>query len=337
MKKGCGLLVAIVFLFLCSGCQNRSSTDDAISENTNESNSDAGNSFIFNSDTIANLSQVAELFDWSEVRGLNCDCEVEIQLEDASVPEEIIEVLISVNDRDDRNDELYQNYLSVNYSSVDLEAVADTEFGNSVYYDLIKNKGIIDMKQVDIDYDNEYEYILEYMEGSDGNTACSVYKNVEEEIREVYYTFEDYVQYELLELEDRYYILAGDCVAYYDVTMSDWRSVNCRRTVTDFEPHEFYSELQLEEDILFQDIDLVHREDWEQQNSFSFEFICGNPAVLERQINEEAYYYVCTDFQNHERQDQNDRLLFIVKENEKGDFEIVKAFYLAAEYQLLVE
>lgn len=72
------------------------------------------------------------------------------------------------------NDELYKNYLSANYISIDLETVTNTELGNSIYYDLIKNRGIIDIKQVDIDYDNEYEYLVEYMEGSDGNAACSV-------------------------------------------------------------------------------------------------------------------------------------------------------------------
>lgn len=72
------------------------------------------------------------------------------------------------------NDELYKNYLSANYISIDLETVTNTELGNSIYFDLIKNRGIIDIKQVDIDYDNEYEYLVEYMEGSDGNAACSV-------------------------------------------------------------------------------------------------------------------------------------------------------------------
>lgn len=235
------------------------------------------------------------------------------------------------------NDELYKNYLSANYISIDLETVTNTELGNSIYYDLIKNRGIIDIKQVDIDYDNEYEYLVEYMEGSDGNAACSVLKNVEEEIKEIYYIFQDYAQYELLELNDRYYILAGDYIAYYDTITNDWHSVNCIRTVTDFNQYEFYSESQLGEDIIFQDIDLVHKEDWKQQNFFTYEFICGSPMVLERQINEEVYYYVCTDFQNHERKNRDDRLLFIVKENEEGDFQIVKAYYLVAEIQLIVE
>lgn len=354
MKKICVVIPIILLLSSCFGCQNKQLTNDTITENVNENNMDEDEQnsnntdfvlncddtitdFTFNTNTIANLSKVTEMFDWSNMRELICDYEVEIQLKDDSVPEEIIEVLISVNDRDDINDELYKNYLSANYICIDLETVTNTELGNSVLYDLIKNRGIIDIKQVDIDYDNEYEYLVEYMEGSDGNAACSVFKNVQEEIKEVYYIFEDYTHYELLELNDRYYILAGDYVVYYNVTTSAWCSVNCERTVTDFKPCEFYSESQIGEDIIFQDIDLVHRGDWEQQDSFAFEFICGNPMVLERQINKEAYYYVCTDFQNHERKNRDDRLLFIVKENEEGDFEIIKAYYLAADFQLVVE
>lgn len=59
--------------------------------------------------------------------------------------------------------------------------------------------------------------------------------------------------------------------------------------------------------------------------------------ALEQQIEGETYYYVCTDFRNHEHKNRDDRLLFIIKENTEENFEIIKAYYLVAKVKLVVE
>lgn len=340
------VVITLFLLILCVGCQNNKYVDSTTTENVNESsaeereqiapNSDDKN-FSLSANKIVNLNEVTKRFDWSYLHGLTCDYEVEVRLEDYFVPEEIIEILISANDGDSTNDELYKNNLSDSNIAINLEDLSNTEFGNSIYYDLVKNRGIINTIQVDIDYDSEYEYLVEYYEGTDGYTAVSVFKKVEGEMKEIYYIFEEDSCYKLLELNDRYYILAGDCVAYFDTVMGSWHSVNVSRTVTNFDKFEFYSQAQLEENTIFENIDLVHKENWERQDAFNYEFICGMPLALEQQIEGETYYYVCTDFRNHEHKNRDDRLLFIIKENTEENFEIIKAYYLVAKVKLVVE
>lgn len=185
-KKIYAAIVIFLLLSLC-GCQSSHHTYDANDTSSKESNDedmDINIDFIFNETNITNLADIVENFDW-DIRKSTHDFEVENQIEEGTVPNEILNVLLSVNDGDDKNDELYQEYLSVHADSLYYEeTIGNSELNDSAFFQSIAERGILNTRQIDIDYDGEYEYLIEYAEGTQGYSALSILKNVSGEMKE---------------------------------------------------------------------------------------------------------------------------------------------------------
>lgn len=325
MKK-LDIAIICVLIYVYCGCRENIPFNDIIVEGTKTEG------FLFDEEKLVNIQEVLNSFYHPDFKR---NIEVVNDLEKADIPQEMIEVLISENGGSEE-DEIYKRYLSDNYTNIDLSNMNDTELRNVT--DLIGDRAVYDIKKVDIDYDGECEYLIEYAEGTGDKKAISIFKNVDRKLSEIYYIFDEYGHYELLEQENKFYILAGDYIVYYNKTAEDWEKINVSKTVLDYEAYEFFSDSQLlEEKDIINSIDLLDRTDWVKVYEYSYTLICGTPNILKQKIGEDNYIYIYTDFRNHTRNDRSDRLLFVAKEVPGGQYEIIKAYYLVADIQLSIE
>ena len=350
MKKGCTLLLLILLLngIACNGNQsledsimdsnseneiNEESIGNEVSEEYVENNSEQNcvqeseTVFIFDENNVSNLQEIVEEFPWEEVRALSHECEVENSMSETTVPQEIIDVLISVND-ENADDNLIADYAAENYTLIEPEDVKEIR-------NFFGDVSILYIKELDIDYDNEEEYLVLHGEGNKYK-AMTLFEYVDGKLTESVRFFDHEAYYELLEVNGKYYILLDTTIEYYDEMTGEWDSISIKRRTIEYNVYEYYGVDVLSEDIFLQDVDLLNRRDWRQEETYEYELICGKPQILEKEINNETYYYVVTDFRHHLRDDRKDRLLFIVK-CEDEVYEIVKAYYLAADLELIVE
>ena len=178
MKK---IAIAIIcaLICVCCGCHENIPSKDKTEEETETEG------FLFDEEKLVNMQEVLNSFYYPDFKR---DIEVENDLK-TDMPQEMIEVLISENDGSE-DDEIYKRYLSDNYTNIDLSNMNDTELGNIA--DLIGDRAVYSIKKADIDYDREYEYLIEYAEGTGDKKAISIFKNVDGKLSEIYYIFEEY-------------------------------------------------------------------------------------------------------------------------------------------------
>ncbi len=314
-----------VLLFLLCGCHENEPFNN-ISEENNEKID-----FLFDEEKNINMKEAIDSFDYPE---FTRNVEIKNNLKLNYFPEEIVDVLVSEN-VEGEDSQLYIKYLSDNYISINTLIDNNPEFGNMT--NLIGDRVVYDIKKTDIDYDGVYEYLIEYSEGAGAKKAFSIFKNIDDKMTEVFYFFEEYGHYELLEFDNEFYILAGNYVLHYNKMIGEWEKITIKRVVMDYEKYEFFSNSQFAEEYFFNNIDLVNRTNWIKGADVSFSFICGSPDILINKMDDNVYFYVYVDFKNHTFDDRDDRLLFIIKEQQNGDFEIVKAYYLAAKLQLIIQ
>ena len=339
MKKICAILV-IMLITVTIGCNRNQDSNNIIVHNEDvlgiegeeeqisesEETNNVEINFEFNENTVVNLQKVVEEFDWSQISNLTYEYEIENLSTYETVPQEVYDVLISVNDGNP-TDNLVQNYVSKNYVAVNPETIDTTIYLGDLW--------VSDIKKADIDYDGVNEYLIRHAEGNK-YTALSVVELVDGKMQVTYYISLEYGYYELLEIGERYYILAGEEAVYYDWGVGDWNSIKISRETTGYNAYPCYSNIETKDDIFLQDIDLLDKKDWVVQNNCTYEFISGKPRIYFSVINNEIYYYIFTDFREHDLGNKNDRLLFVVK-YDGVNYEIVKAYYLAADLKLIVE
>lgn len=336
MKKIC-LILVIMLITVTIGCNRNQDNSNTIVDNEDvigiegeaDKISEIDNTeidFEFNENTVANLQQVATEFDWSKISNLTYEYEIKNLSTYDTIPQEVYDVLISVNDGNAK-DNLIQSYLSKNYVSVNPEDMDTTPYLGDLW--------VSDIKEADIDYDGENEYLIRHAEGNK-YSALSIVESVNGEMQVTYYISLEYGYYELLEIEGRYYILADEEVVYYDSEIGEWNSIKISRVTMGYKAHQCYGNIETEDDLFLQDIDLLDKKDWAKQSSYTYEFISGEPLIKEREINDRIYYYVFTDFREHDLCNKTDRLLFVVK-CEDESYEIVKAYYLAADVKIRID
>lgn len=332
MKKN-RLIILGITLLVCFGCQGNQEINDTTSEFMNdndleessESEIDNIQPFTFSEEKIINLQEVTEAFPWTRYEH---DFKVEVDMEKIDIPEEILEVLVSENNGS-INSELYNNYLTDDAVSVDLD---------TVNVEILGDTPILSMKRLDINYDGMDEYLIWHANGAVGDIAVTICNSVDGKMKELYFiSGDDDPHYEVLEVNDQYYILAGNYVTYYDTELQDWCKVAMDWRPISYERHEFYSNTEISEDDLFANIDLSKRVNWTWQNVYEYSFICGSPHVFQKMIGKHAYYYVYTDFRNHSRNNRSDRLLFVLQNAPNKKFEIIEAYYLVPELELTVD
>lgn len=350
MKKECILLLLIILLNGIA-CNSYQSLDDSITESNSENEineesienevseqyvengseqayeQESETVFIFDEHHVSNIQEIVEAFPWKEVRALSHECEVENSASENAVPQEIIDVLISVND-ENADDNLIADYAAENFTLIETEKM---EAIRNFFGDI----SILYIKELDIDYDNDNEYLVLHEEGNKYR-AMTLFEYVDGNLTESARFFDHEGYYEILEVDGKFYILLDTTVEYYDEMAGEWESISISRKTIEYNIYEYYGMDELSEDIFLQDVDLLDRTDWIQGDTYEYELICGQPQILEKEIENETYYYVVTDFRHHLRDDRKDRLLFVVRD-EGESYEIVRAYYLAADVKLIIE
>ena len=302
--------------------------------------------FIFNDETVTNFTKVMELWNWDFINGATHDFEVVNQVENDYVSKEVIDILIAMNNGN-RNfelyDESYKDYIAKDYISIDPDdknRISELTDLNEILY----SGPLLEIKVVDIDQDNEYEYLMIEENGRLG-ASVDVYDNMNGEIVSAYFATLDRDLIgvpELLEINNRYYILMDKYVGFYDIQSENWKEISVDRYTTDYKPYEFYSSMQLDEDEILKNVDLLGHEDagWEmQEERFAFFNPTSDiayPWITKQIIDGKIYYYVISGFSPNNPNNSNDRVLFLVKESNEGKYEIVKAYYLVADLKLVI-
>lgn len=300
--------------------------------------------FIFNDEIIVNYREVMELWDDSYYRDIGHDFEVENRVDDESVPKELIDILVATNNGNwwcNEGYRSYDDYIVKDYTSIDPDDETQmdgldqlvTFHNENFYYD-----SLCEIKLVDIDYDGEYEYLAVATNYKAGYIIV-VYDNIDGEI--VYGDYHVWLHQsrlgvpELLEIGEKYYLLGDTYAGFYDPIAESWTDIVVDRYTTGYHMYEFYSNTQLEDEKIFEGVDLMGEEDWIELKEIT-DFL-DQPNVLEHEIEGETYYYVLSDFTRHLPDDENDRVLFLIQKNDAGKYEIVKVYYLAADLKLVIE
>ncbi|MCH5281468.1 MAG: hypothetical protein J1E61_08350 [Lachnospiraceae bacterium] len=337
--------------------QIREKVDNAATSDT-ESESDY--SYVY--ENVINIEEVRESWDdfYLERRSFGHEYEVEDRVTDDYIPKEIIDVLTALNNGNWDEEpfaETYKNYLADDDISIDtyleggyihidpddIDKIAEFADLDDLYFlDVFNVSGIM---LVDIDYDNEKECIAETYNDRNGATWFHIYDTKDGEVEEVYRIGPEpgVGKTELLKIDGKYFMLTNSYMGFYDPRNGSWTEVSVERNATAYTSHEFYSNTQLEDEKFLEGIDLMDAKDsWKKQEKDFFGFYDSahdpnnlyKPRVMEQKIEGEIYYYVLSDFSYHCRNDEYDRILFVIKEADNDKFEIVKAYYLVADLQL---
>ena len=373
MKKWIGIILACSVM-LQTGCMQNETIEDeidismeegasaAIDISTKEETADTDNSktYIIDKEKIINFE---EAFLELDIPNPPNDFSRDIIVEDYSkdFPQELQEILIQLNDGIKTGDEdCWQDY------EADYETITSDTAGDLPIEDIVAATEELyityggTLKVVDIDSDGEDEYIIAGIDG--GTSHCKetyVIKNIDGHwtwigggiapIRNALH--------EILVYENRYYLLMGDRLAYWndEAEMPDWEkelipghadcwnTLSVNREVTGYTPHELYSNSQdMVMDVLSQ-VDLTdlsqnaEKESYGLRGSWKTEHNIYNVRYV-WSVNDEAeeYEYVISEFSEfYPFQDDNkDLVLTVTRKTEDGMQEIVKVYYLAANFKM---
>ncbi len=344
MKKRLVLIICITVLMLC-GCTENSvggtqemGVDEAVI-GVEEGEYDAldKSGIKLDDETIINMNDVATAWEEAPLEDILDEYELEpMWVWCGTLPWEIKEVYASVNDGV-LGDNI-ADYRTAHCKSLDIEAL-DEEIVMSFKQD---SCNIVEVNTIDLNYDGESEYLVKYETTNKHRPKFAIYENVQGEIASIFESTEEYGCYEVLESEDKFYCLSGDKLFYFDkfekkyITVNTWYngSVSSLMAYNDYTEYQFYPTVSdVAFDLSEEHSDLV----WNDlAEAASYEFIDGyskTPQVAEVIIEGEKYYYLRADFNEHVRDNRYDSLLFLLKENEDGVFEIIKAYYSRAEIE----
>ena len=301
------------------------------------------NSYISDRDNVINFEEVREAWkvEWSWISELDHEFEVENQVTDDYIPEKLINVLERMHyvNRDNQSyDEVYKDCIAEDYISYyqsDKEKVAE-ELSSMVIYGYFLRIDVIDL-----DYDNENEYLVTATNGIHGEFLVDIYDTRDGKIEFLYeaYPLQDDCIPALLEIDNKYFILQGAWANFYDPRDHKWREIGALKSATGYTPYEFYSNTQLEDKKIFEGVNLVDREEgWKlhYRDLYYYDDWIGYPRILEREMDGETYYYVRFDIDKPGLNNACDEILFIIKELDNGKYEIVKAYYLVADVNMVI-
>lgn len=292
---------------------------------------------------IVNLEEALENY-WSSFSEMQREIAIEENYVD-EVPVELQNFLIYRNDGiDDERDEAWAEYL------VECEQITD---------EAMKETGLDDkmLRALDIDGDGEDEYYHVISNGNSGWSYLGVYKKVEGKWVETYVNNSEGSS-RILFYEDTYYLFSQEEITWwndeveipwtlYDTIGDDacWKHLVMWRIPTEYTPYEIYSNVQDESIDYLENIDLDCMEfsdDIEKVEVTPYSYYKWHTDTVsleiqygwERSYNEEQYLYVVSERWTSRSiyLESWDKQLLIMHRTEDGAWEIVKVYYLMANY-----
>ena len=363
MRKLIVVFVVSILLLLVS-C---SSPDDQIPEQQisiglSEDNiaSENGNSIIGSDENteinIVNINEALEMFSIPE----NISREIHVGDYVKDFPVELQDILVYCNDDiNDENDNVWPKY------EADCDVITPETAGDVPYEDIVSaiktlyGASILNMQIVDIDGDGEDEYAAEFTDmkfsgllfakeidgkwviiGGDGDYTNST---------------------KLLDLENTYYLLTENELSYWnnEIEMPDlsywdnygtirhddyWHQIGLNITVTDYTPFEVYSHERSSS------IDYLANINWETLQANNAKTIDVQPSIWhdesynhsfalcnswEQSYEENCYLYVTASIlEQYDKLGEHDKMLAVLQQTEAGTWEIIKVYYLSANYDI---
>ena len=301
-------------------------------------------SYVSNRENVINFEEAHEAWNNAQswISELDHEFEVENQVTDDYIPEKLINVLEKMNYVNRYNqsyDEVYKDCIAEDYTSYyesDKEKIAEEVGSSEVFPNYFLRIDVIDL-----DYDNENEYLVKAPNGVHGAFLMDIYDTRDGKIELLYeaYPIQDDGIPALLEIDNKYFILRGARACFYDPRDHKWREIGALKSATGYTPHEFYSNTQLEDKKIFEGVNLADREEgWKTlySNMYYYYDWSGCPEVLEREMDGETYYYVLFNADMLSMSHSCDRILLIIKELDNGKYEIVKAYHLVADVNMVI-
>lgn len=261
-------------------------------------------------------------------------------------PEELQQILLYCNDSKSEGDDAWQAYLA------DCEKIVN-EGTSEIFFEELENDvgdSYNSLYAIDIDSDGEDEYISIKSVGNAYVTQLDVIKYYNDKWHVIAHgtSYSIGAAVGILEYEGNKYILVEDTLACwndeYDSAEPDakkWNVMAVNREAAGYTPNELYSR---EEDSIdyFTGMDLENIE----KNAvgtmgFGRVWECGNWRMLsvcdwEQEYDGKIYLYVVSNFFYMDTFPQDDYLLTIFEESD-GCMEVVKVYYLQAQYSLVFE
>lgn len=367
MKKGCGLLIAIVILL--SGCAGNDSMDNAGTGTgtENEETDTEGEEISTSSETpvsekryaekwyrsynIINYNESIYAFDIPD----RISREIVVSGYNELFPSDLQDVLLYLNDDipDEDKDNAWREYKA--------DCECETISLEIEYYGSYENEPAL---AVDIDADGEKEYIFSV---DDGGTAHYIRTIVAKSIDGEWLAIGGLTSGNssvraLLEYENQYYLLMGDNLTFWnnEAETPDWKESlipgeeNCwnllsiEKNVTGYTPIQVYGNPENEtiddlENVDFENLydyaaentdfiswDFLTSDFWEAENhSFRFQL---SYAWAEMK-GEEEYRYIVSEITGGTNY-QNDLLLTVCRCTAAGETEVVALYYLCADYEV---
>lgn len=364
MKRG--LLIGIGILLLLAGCSGKQedvadqNIDDVVSEAEVSENEVSDNEvfeneisdpeptvYLIETKNIVNIEEAFAGF-WSNSYDAPRDITLERNYID-EVPVELQDLLIYYGDIvRDEYDEYWAEYgigyddLKVDNTDIPAEIDCDYDIDGAI----------------DFDGDGEVEYFRFVPNGTGWMSYITFYKNVEGVWVDIP-VGNSSIGKRILCYEDRYYLIIGDSLIWWnheaETDLSYWEHSRaaviggdiCWNTlvldmeITGYTPYEVYSNAQYDfsddmeninwetlEDNRDGKVDIDWRSDW-HTDSGSFNVEYGWERIYE---GEQYLYVIAEDYHQRSPIRADDKALTILHRAEDGTWEIVKVYYLAANY-----
>lgn len=243
-------------------------------------------------------------------------------------PSEVQDILIRTN--------LYgSTYEIPNEYIADYNYIGDNHF-SSKDEELLNYPGLEEMKTVNIELQNTfgiweadlnsdgiYEYVLDSICG--GDIKRGVLMNINGEIK-ILSLYRCEGCFEILSCAGKTYILSDDHIEVYSDNQTSecgWNRVTLKKEFSGYDIFEAYSGDGYEDTDFLRDIEL--------------EELLNTEYVFEKEVDEEKYLYV-TDYIEMNADDAlPDYNICIIKQKDEGTYEIVKVYYITAEYEYSFE
>lgn len=277
-------------------------------------------------------------------------------------PVELQDLLIACNSGHD-SDIDWEKYTA----DYDVIAPEDAEDKNVPYEEIIaatercgKCSDNALLSAFDVDADGNDEYWVNDSVGTGWQVRTMIIKNVESEWVVIGGDVgpNDTSIHRILEYEDRYYLLLGNDLAYWnnEIECPDlsywerdgilgyddcWNELETQKKVIGYTPYEIYTGTQGDTTDYLAGIDLetLKPDDAEDVtinnhyldiNDFSF-------SIKDNWLSNgnELYLYIITDIGiGRNDKSENDRILFTLRQTEEETWEMVKVYYMAADYDI---
>ncbi len=340
--------------------------DNMVSENNTENGTEKVTENYFSSINDYNIINIYEALGTFKIPE-DISREISVGNYSDKFPIELQNVLLHYNDDIIEGDGDWQRY------EADCREVTREDIGDALYTELVEvltnsyAPGNVQstLRVIDIDNDGNDEYVL-YAAESYWNHAMFILKNVEGQYVVINGGGDDRRPAKILNYEDNYYLLLDSRLACWnneeempgllywntqDVVLGQddcWYELRINRRTINYTPYEIYSNESNAPIDYLQEVDLntlaindaeekiFHGEilTGEGNNAHAFRFFSGWQLSYDK----ERYLYATGSIlRQYDALGENDKMLAIMRQKEDGSWEIVKVYYLAANYDIQFE